>query len=488
MPSTETIVSRFSSQLLAKTISAVGGGLLIIFLARALDATQYGLFFLALSIISVGAFFAKSGIANAAARYLAEYKESDETQLVAIVRVSSVVLLITTGIVALSFFLFNTSLAVLIGEPTLTPLLLFGSIYLVATAFNDYVTTLFQGLERIHIAAGLEVIFMSVKIVAVVGFVIIGFDALGALWGYTIGNAAGAFVGTTLLIRYFYRSGVSGGPLEAGLRRRIIEYSVPITATKAGSMLDKQIDTVLVGFFLGPLYVSFYVIGKQVVEFVQMPANALGYTLAPSYGAAKAGDRIPHASRVYEHAIVATCAFYLPAAVGLLLVAEPMVDYIFGPDYSGAVIVIQLFTIYVVLQAVMTNTSSSLDYLGRARARAIAKGVTSVANVLLNILLIPFLGVIGAVIATLLTYSTYTAANLYVVYTELDLDIRHVARKLATVASIATAMGLIVYILTGWITGLLSLVGVIMVGGIVWAVLVLLSGLLDWEMISSIPK
>jgi len=78
---------------------------------------------------------------------------------------------------------------------------------------------------------------------------------------------------------------------EDGLSRRLLEYSVPLTATQSANVIDKQIDIVLVGAFINPAAVAFYTLAKQITEFVLAPAASLGFTISPNFGEQKAAGR-----------------------------------------------------------------------------------------------------------------------------------------------------------------------------------------------------
>jgi O-antigen/teichoic acid export membrane protein len=148
--------------------------------------------------------------------------------------------------------------------------------------------------------------------------------------------------------------------------------------------------------------------------------------------------------------------------------------------------VLQVLAGFVVLQAITNLTSDSLDYLGRARSRAIAKGGTAVANFGLNVLLIPAIGVVGAAIATVATHSVYVAVNLYIVHTELELNAGRIARTTGLVCGITGVMAVAVLLVTPLVSSLLMLFGAIAVGGITWAVLAVMSGLVDPGQVRSV--
>jgi O-antigen/teichoic acid export membrane protein len=159
---------------------------------------------------------------------------------------------------------------------------------------------------------------------------------------------------------------------------------------------------------------------------------------------------------------------------------------VFGADYAGAIPVLQVLAGFVVLQAITNLTSDSLDYLGRARARAVAKGATALANLGLNIVLIPLIGVVGAAIATVATHSVYVAVNLYIVHTELGLHVGRLARTTGMVCGITGVMAVAVLLVTPLVSNLLMLFGAIALGAVTWAVLAVLSGLVDPGQVRSV--
>jgi O-antigen/teichoic acid export membrane protein len=140
---------------------------------------------------------------------------------------------------------------------------------------------------------------------------------------------------------------------------------------------------------------------------------------------------------------------------------------------------LQVFGLYAVFQSVTKITSNGLDFLGRARDRAIARGVTSVLNVGLNVLLIPTIGVVGAAIATVITYGMYTLAVVYIASLEFDLRGGKVLRESLTITAITAVMSGVVFLLLEHVQGWLTLFAVVGVGVLVWAVLSVLVGLLD---------
>lgn len=468
----------FRASLVAQaTRIAVNGVVVFLLAGYFLTPSEYGVLFLAISIFGSALLFSRAGIPKSAARYVTEYREEDPGQVRNIVRASFGAVLALALIVGLTIVLSRNVIASLLDEPALIPLLMGGLFYILFRSINSYLYTLFQGFNRITSASIISICSYVGVFVGIIILMLIGYGAVGALAGYIIGYAFGTAIGLVLLYRTL--SQYVREPIEPKLRRRVFEYSVPLVATNGANVFYKRVDTILVGFFIDSVAVGYYVLAKQVSDFVIAPASSLGFTISPSYAEQKGNDNRRGAARTYEMAFEHTILFYIPAAAGLILVADPTITLIFGADYSGAIPVLQVFSIFVILQAIDKITNDGLDYLGRARHRAIVKSTTGAFNFLLNLALIPTIGVIGAAISTVVCYGIMVTINVYLIHTELSLSLGRLARSGAAVCVISLCVSVIVIMLLPLVSNLLWLFVVIGVGGCIWAALALASGIPD---------
>ncbi|ARS91307.1 flippase [Natrarchaeobaculum aegyptiacum] len=485
----EHIVRGFKATLVARAVYMISSALLMWVLASyLLDPDGYGALYWAIGILAVVQLFADLGLGKSVARYVSEYRETDAGQIPYLLRSTIAVKLIVLAVVCYALLLFHEQIAILLGDPSAAPFLAIGVLYIIANSFNVFSQVALQGFNRLEYSAAVQAISGAARLAFAVAFVLLGFGALGALFGYVVGYAIAAVVGLGIIYLTFYRPTEPADEYEEGLSRRLLEYSVPLTATRSANVIDKQIDTVLVGVFLTPTAVAFYTLGKQITDFVLAPAESLGFTISPNFGEQKAAGKLEQARQIYETSLTHTMLVYVPAAVGLVLVAEPFVTLVFGADYAGAVPVLQILAGFVLLQSITNLTSDSLDYLGRARERAIAKGATSIANFGLNILLIPTIGVVGAAIATVMTHTVYVAVNLYVVHLELSLRLRRLARSIGLICAITAVMAGAVWLVVPMISSPVMLVGAIALGAATWAVLAVVSGMLDLRQVRSVVR
>lgn len=473
----------------AQSISLLSKGLLIVLLTRFfLDAEEYGLLFFAISILSVALLFTNLGLAKSAARYLAEYRKTDPAQVPYIIRSTLKYNLVTIVVVATAVVFFSDTVARLLNEPRVAPLLVAGVGYIAFSSLKTFTSLTFQGLNSVDWSAKTDIVANVSLLVFIVGFLLLGLGPLGAILGYTVGFALAVVVGFAVLYVMFYRPLDEGAPKESGLSRRILRYSVPLTVTRGAVMLDSRVDAILVGYFLNPVAVGYYMLGKQITDFVIAPATTIGFSISPTYGEQKVTNKLERAANLYETTFEYVVTLYVPAAVGMAILAEPTVRLIFGADYLGAVPVVQVFSLYVLLRAIDKITNDSLDFIGRAGARAYAKSATAVANFALNIALIPTLGVVGAALATVITYVFLVAYEVYLIYTEFSLSLVRLARTTAIVCLVTLGMAIPVLAFEPFISGLATLGAAVILGIVMWSVLVSVSGLLSFRRVVGILR
>lgn len=467
---------------------AANAGLMVLLARYLLTPAEYGLLQFALPVVGVVAIFGTLGLPKSTARYVTEYAEQDPGQVPHVVGRALRFLLVLVAVVGTVLALGADALANWLNTPEAAPFLLAGVAYVAFRSFSNIAGLLFQAFNRVDYKAVVTATTAVVQFTAAVGLVLLGFGALGAFVGYVAGTAAAAIIGLLLLKWRFLADYEAAPEMEEGLTRRLLEYSIPLTATRGANVLDKKVDAILVGALLNVTAVAYYALAKQVADFASMPATAFGFTVSPTIGEQSAGDHPDRATSLYQESLRYILLLYVPACFGIVLVAEPMIQYVFGSDYLPAVPVVQVFAGFVLVNAINQMTSDALDYLGRARSRAIVKSAMAVANFLLNLALIPLLGVLGAAIATVVTYSIYTFTNVYVIHSELGLDVPRIITDAGVVCLISLGMAAVVFISLPFVSGIVTLFVVVGVGLGSWAVLGTMSGLLDVERVVSVLR
>lgn len=477
------VVQDFKAEVTARFVYYISTAVVIVFLSRELQPKGYGTLFLAISVLSVCRLFSSIGLSKSAAKHVSYYLDVDDSQIRHIVRSSIKFNIISIAIVASAIVLGAEFVAAVLGEPAIEQLLIVGAFYIVFATIYNYTRVLLQGLQEILSSA---IVYASEGIGRIVGVLIlvsVGFGMIGGLVGYILGFALAAVIGLVLV---YSRLPPSTAPMEEGLEREILSYSVPLAVTRGAWVLDREIDIILVGYFLNPTIVGFYTIGKQIVTFCSGAAGSIGFSLGPKFNEASIANDEAHASHVYERILVYILLLYIPAVTGLAILADPIVMTVFGENYRSAVPIIQVFCAAIVLIAVTETTEDILDYLGRASVRATFKGITSVGNAVLTVLLIHFWGAIGAAVATVSMRGCYAVLCLYVVRSEIGLRVGYLLRQVGHIIVIASIMAGVVLYLVRFADGIVTIGAIVLCGTAIWGFLAIVGGYLDVDSLRNV--
>ncbi len=219
-----------------------------------------------------------------------------------------------------------------------------------------------------------------------------------------LGEGAGAF----LLLRLL-PSGMAR--LRAAIRpaavRPLLARSWPLVLHALLGLAIFNSDFIFLRAFRDSTAVGLYAAAYTLISFFLNLGAAYTMTLLPVITRLRA-DRA--ASRaLYDGAMAQVLAGAVPVAVGGFLVAAPIVGLVFGAEYvaSAGPLAILIWTIPV---ALIRNVSQAA-LIAYERQDQLLQTVAWAAgvNVLLNLLLIPPLGMTGAAVATLVTEVVRTA-------------------------------------------------------------------------------
>ena len=120
---------------------------------------------------------------------------------------------------------------------------------------------------------------------------------------------------------------------------------------------------------------------------------------------------------------------------------------LFGEEFAESGDVLRWLAPFVFLSGLAPLVSLGANYLGLARRRAPIAIAAVALNIVVDLALIPTIGVIGAAIGTSLAYAVYVPAHVWLCWRELGLALRDavvpVARALAASAAMAAVLLLV---------------------------------------------
>ena len=225
-----------------------------------------------------------------------------------------------------------------------------------------------------------------------------GLGPLGVVLGSALSALVAAVAGMTLLAR----DGRLGIGLDRALARRMLAFGLPLVpAALAGWALNLS-DRYLVNAFDGRSAVGIYSAGYTV----GLAINALA--IAPfslAWGAAywEISRRVD-APAVISRVLTGFAALASFAALGLSALATDAFRILLTPEFEPGRFVTPFSAFAYVGYGMFTILTTGINLAGQTRRLPFIMGAAAIANVGLNLALIPVLGYLGAAISTILGY------------------------------------------------------------------------------------
>ena len=188
------------------------------------------------------------------------------------------------------------------------------------------------------------------------------------------------------------------------LLREMFKNSWPLMLSSAATFILLKIDQVMIGAMLGNREVGIYAAAVRLVEVWYFIPGIICASLFPAIINAKKTNLLIYKKRLKAlYLLIAAVSLFI-ALVSTIL-APWIISILFGWEYLAAVIVLQIYVWSGVGLFVGVAINQYFLSENKTRATFFYNLLSMFLNIILNIILIPRLGLIGAAWATLISYS-----------------------------------------------------------------------------------
>ncbi|HEY0979833.1 MAG TPA: flippase [Candidatus Paceibacterota bacterium] len=180
----------------------------------------------------------------------------------------------------------------------------------------------------------------------------------------------------------------------------IYAFSWPITIISMFSFIF-NIDSIMLGQLKSATDVGLYSAAQRIVQFIAILPAFIATSLFPLLSKNEADNS--KMVNIFERVLVLLCAAAIPLAIGGFLLSTELMSFLFGSEYGVGGLTLGILMISLLASfpnTILINVIFSKN-LQRAFIAATAWGV--LVNIILNFLLIPRYGAIGAALSLTIT-------------------------------------------------------------------------------------
>ena len=438
LPPPESIARNTGFAFVTSVASAAFTAVLTLFLLRALEPAEYGVFALALGIGGPVLLISNLGISHAAARYVAESPGDRAGTTGVVVDAFRLKVLVTGG-----FCLALAALAPLISAAYDVPELEWPIRIMALSVFAESLVGFYGQLSEARGRQGpyLRVVLFesATEVSASILLVLAGLGVSGAVAGRAGGYLFAAVYACILLFRSLGARPTLGR--GAGNARRLLGYGSTLLVVDGAVVLFASIDVLLIGAILDVVAVGEFQAPMRLMAFLALAGAAVSAGVAPRLARGRSGPDADALTKALRRLMIVQGVFIAP----LVVWAEPIMTLIAGEEYAASADVMRALAPYAFLIAVSPLLARGVTYLGEGRRRIpIAVGALLIV-LTLDLALLPWIGVVGAAIGTDIAYAFYVAGHFSICRQLLGTPVAPQARTFGRVLAAGVAMGAVLF-------------------------------------------
>jgi O-antigen/teichoic acid export membrane protein len=296
--------------------------------------------------------------------------------------------------------------------PMLAPVLKIVSCFFPLSFIITILLRTLQGLRKMR-AYSLFGVFQSIFAFCIVLlFLTFGFDVLGIAMG-TLFMYMTSFCIIVILTLNVIKIDFCGYQKHT---QNLMFYGImAFIASLIGMTMIFNIDVLMIGYFLDETEVGYYSVAMSILIIMWMiptSINTVFYPALAEYWHKKDKEAV---EKVIDKCMKYSTVILFISGTTLLFFGQDVILILFGSAFIPSVLPLQILIIGTVLFGISNSVTSAWDAVGRPEMGVKINIICAIPNVILNYILIQIWGIIGAAVATTVTFALLAFTRIYII-------------------------------------------------------------------------
>lgn len=358
-----------------------------------LTPAEYGIMTTVQTLVGMLQLFLLLALNGAVMRFFYDFLDQPEKQKEYLGSIYIFVLIFSTIIATILLFFSNSVGSLLFKNIPINPYYF----YLIGLSWVTALSALPMSLFRAQEKAGLFVLVNLVKalaIMAITVYLIIG-RGLGAesvLIAQLLITFLVVLLTFAMQVKYLKLS------LNVTFVKQSLLFSLPLLPHVASGWIISASDRVILEKFVDIADLGIYALAAQVSMVLALFYTSVNSALVPRYTMLRKEGHELKANRLLKIFSYVVLIF----GVASIPIAMYSIKLITSSEYYGAIALIPILLIGQIMRGFYFIPVAKLFYAKKTKAIATSSSMAAIINVIINLLAIPFIGIYGAIISTII--------------------------------------------------------------------------------------
>lgn len=373
--------------------------------AKTINVADIGLFFSVLSFVTFFSFLRDLGLSESLVYFIPRFiikksKNKIKSSILFTVRMQ-----VICGILISVFFVFSSGLLAKLyfKDPRAQILLIALAVYFVIEGFLEALYSTFHAYQNMVLYQGVEFCF---QLLAFLFFLVVILNNY-SIYYFGLVYVIGAIITSIIFLIIFLKKIFPGFfstpcyPINK-IKKRMISYSIPTMTASFAFQIFGQQTIFFLTYFVGLDSVGYYVMAMSLAKATIFFLKAMIQVFFPMMSELWEKKDIKGLNYYFSELITYSYLIAIPASLTLFLFSEEILRILYAETFVKAAFLLRIFAVYFLFYSF--NGIMKRVFLSKGlpkEARNITY-ITVIANIILNIVLIPSMGLLGAGLSDLM--------------------------------------------------------------------------------------
>lgn len=204
----------------------------------------------------------------------------------------------------------------------------------------------------------------------------------------------------------------------------VMRYAFPCYLANLIQFLNYRLDVFIVSFFVGVKGVGLYTLAVSLAQLIWLISNAAATVLLPRVAALQntVSENVTHTTQITR------VSFWLSfiSALFLALLADQILPWVYGEAFRQSIAPLLGLLPGIVTFSMVNVLASYIAGIGKPQLNLAVSSVGLVVTIIFDLLLIPRFGIVGAAMASTLSYSISALLTLEIFTRKSKVPVRQV--------------------------------------------------------------
>ena len=200
--------------------------------------------------------------------------------------------------------------------------------------------------------------------------------------------------------------------------REILSISMPMLMTSTMTFIIGQTGVIMLGMFRSEAEVGYYAIAVKLATLTSFILSAINSMAAPKFSALYHSGKIDELFYVAKKSAKLIFWTTTPILFGFVILGRPALRIVFGQEFVIAYPALVLLVLGQFVNSISGSTGYFMNMTGNQNTFRNIMLVAALANISLNLLLIPEFGIYGSAIAAMVSLIFWNISTLIFIKTK----------------------------------------------------------------------